>query len=247
MLFGIAYFLSDSLEFNPVDKQRIVTFWHCMYFSSVTFMTIGFGDVIPKVGIGQILVFIESCIALIFTPLFGGYLAYQFLQRPKDILLTDNYFIRYRNNNIFLSTRLGNKGKNIIDCNASVELIHIVNNVKRTLYKMEFSNPLVELNWFLDIRLNGIENNTPLQHLKTLLNNPGESLIRVTVIGTDSDSGNMVHVYKYYKMDDLKYGGKFLDVYNWKGVFRTEPNWANFNSIAEISASEQQIINTLLL
>jgi hypothetical protein len=100
--------------------------------------------------------------------------------------------------------------------------------------------------WFLEIRLDGEENTSALQQVKTLLANPGTSLIRTTVAGFDSGSGNLVHVFKYYTMDKLIYGGKFSDVYTWEGVKRTNPNWANFNKVVSLAADDQQFIDILL-
>ena len=246
LVFGLVYYLFNSLDFKTVPGNNAIRFLDYIYFSAVTFSTIGYGDIIPKAGTGQIIVFIESCFGLTFIPVFGGYIAYQFLQRPNDILLTDNFFIRYRNQKIFLSSRVGNKGKNLIDCTATIELIQIVNNVKRTLFKREINTPLVELVWFLEIRLDGEENAPALQQMKTLLAHPGTSLIRTTVAGFDSGTGNLVHVFKYYTMDKLLYGGKFSDVYTWEGVKRTNPNWANFNKVVSLTTAEQQVIDTLL-
>jgi Ion channel len=246
LMFGLLYFLFDSLDFKSIPGNKTIRFFDYIYFSAVTFTTIGYGDIIPKAGTGQIIVFIESCFELTFIPVFGGFIAYKFLQRPNDILLTDNFFIRYRNQHVFLSSRVGNKGKNLIDCTATIELIQIVNNVKRTLYKREINTPLVELLWFLEIRLDGEENASTLQQMKTLLANPGTSLIRTTVAGFDSGTGNLVHVFKYYTMDKLIYGGKFSDVYTWEGVNRTNPNWANFNKVVSLEAADQQFINILL-
>jgi len=244
--FGIVYYFSDSLEFKTIPGSKTAKFLDYIYFSVITFTTIGYGDILPKAGTGQIIVFIEACLELTFISVFGGYIAYQFLQRPNDILLTDNFFIRYRNQKVFLSARVGNKGKNLIDCTATVELIQIVNNVKRTLYRREINTPLVEFVWFLEIRIDGEENITALQQLKTLLANPDSSLIRTTVSGFDSGSGSLVHIFKYYTMDKLIYGGKFSDVYTWEGVERTNPNWANFNKVISLSNTEQKVIAELL-
>lgn len=245
-VFGLVYFLFGSLDFKSAAGARTVHFLDYIYFSAVTFTTIGYGDIIPKAGAGQVIVFIESCFELTFIPVFGGFLAYKFLQRPNDILLTDNFFIRYRNQHIFLSSRVGNKGKNLIDCNATIELIQIAHNVKRTLYKREISTPLVELTWFLEIRLDGEENAAALQQLKILMTNPGTSLIRTTVVGYDSNSGNLVHVFKYYTMDKLVYGGKFEDVFIWEGIKRTKPDWTNFNKVVSLTMTERQSIDILL-
>jgi hypothetical protein len=246
LVFGILYFEFDALDFKLFTGSKAAHFLDYIYFSAVTFTTIGYGDIVPKAGAGQLIVFIESCFELTFIPVFGGFLAYKFLQRPNDILLTDNFFIRYRNHHIFLSSRIGNKGKNLIDCTATIELIKIENNVKRTLYKREINTPMVELTWFLEIRLDGEENIMALQQLKALMTNPETSLIRITVIGFDSETGNLVHIYKYYTMDKLIYGGKFSDVFTWEGVKRTNPDWSNFNKVLKLTSEDQLFVDDLL-
>ena len=246
LVFGVLYWVSDSLDFRSTSGFNTFHFLDYIYFSAVTFTTIGYGDIVPKAGAGHLIVLIESCCELIFFPVFGGYIAYKFLQRPNDILLTDNFFIRYRNERIYLSSRVGNKGKNLIDCSATVEFIQIAKNVKRTLYRREINAPLVEMTWYLEIRLDGDENISVLQQFKTLIANPGTSMIRTTVSGYDSNSGNLVHVFKYYTMDKLIFGGIFADVYKWEGVKRSEPDWTHFNKIVPLTATEQQIINNLL-
>jgi hypothetical protein len=245
-VFGLAYYYYDSLDFRSASGHNTLHFLDYIYFSAVTFTTIGYGDIVPIAGAGHLIVFIESCFELTFFPVFGGYIAYKFLQRPKDILLSDNFFIRYRNERIYLSFRVGNKGKNLVDCSATVELIQIAKNVKRTLYRREINAPLVEMTWYLEIRLDGDDNAPVLQQMKTLIANPDATLIRTTVSGFDSNSGNLVHVYKYYTMDKLIYGGIFADVYKWEGVKRTEPDWTHFNKIAPLKPDEQSIIDNLL-
>jgi hypothetical protein len=125
-------------------------------------------------------------------------------------------------------------------------LIQIANNVKRTLYRREINAPIVEMTWYLEIRLDGDENTLALQQLKTLIANPDTSLIRTTVSGYDSNSGNLVHVFKYYTMDKLIYGAKFSDVYQWEGVNRTDPDWTHFNKVIPLTEAEQQIIDNLI-
>ncbi len=246
IIFGILYYFFDSLDFKLTAGSDSVNFLDYIYFSAVTFTTIGYGDIVPKTGAGQIIVLIESCFEMTFFPVFGGFIAYKFMQRPNDILLTDNCYIRYRKERIYLSSRVGNKGKNLIDCTATFELIQLSGNDKRTLYKREINTPLLERTWYLEIRLDGDENKPILQLLKTLIANPGISMIRTTVSGYDSNSGNMVHVFKYYTMDKLLYGGKFSDVYTWEGVIRTKPDWTNFNNVVHLTPNEQQVIDNLL-
>jgi hypothetical protein len=71
-------------------------------------------------------------------------------------------------------------------------------------------------------------------------------VIRTTVSGYDSNSGNMVHVFKYYTIDKLVYGGKFSDVFTWEGVKRTKPDWTNFNKVDHLTPTDQKLIDDLL-
>jgi hypothetical protein len=246
LVFGVLYYVFDTLNFKSAAGFNTFRFLDYIYFSAVTFTTIGYGDIVPQAGAGHLLVFIESCCELTFFPVFGGYIAYKFLQRPNDILLTDNFFVRYRNERIYVSFRVGNKGKNLVDCTATIEFIQIANNVKRTLYRREINAPLVEMTWYLEIRLDGDENISALQQFKILIANPDTSLIRTTVSGYDSNSGNLVHIFKYYTMHKLMFGGKFSDVYQWEGVRRTEPDWTHFNKVIPLPVAERQRIDALL-
>jgi inward rectifier potassium channel len=246
LIFGILFYLFDSLSTNIMDPNKEVSLFDYLYFSLVTFSTIGYGEIIPSGIAGKVIIMIESCIGLAYTPFFGGYLAYLFIQRPKDFFLTENIFLRHHNNKIYLSARVGNRGKPIVDCDASIAMFVIENNVKRTLLKQPFSRPMVEISWYINLRLDDPENPIPLQHLKTVLANPDNCLIRITFSGQDAASGNLVHSFKYYKAQDIRRGGSFLDVYKWEGVERIIIDWNNFNKTAEIDKAQNEEIDRLL-
>jgi len=246
LIFGIVFFLFDSLTTNTNKPDRQLVFFDYLYFSLVTFSTIGYGEIIPTGIAGKVIIAIESCIGLAYTPFFGGYLAYLFIQRPQDFFLTENIYLRHNNNKIYLSARVGNKGKPIVDCDATIEMFLVENNVKRTLFKQAFSRPLVELSWYINLRLDEADTPAPLQHLKTVLLNPDNCLIRITFSGHDASSGNMVHLFQYYKADQIKRGGSFLDVYRWEGVERYIIDWNNFNKTAGISEEQNSEIDKLL-
>lgn len=246
LIFGIIFYLFDSLSTNIMDPNKEVSLIDYLYFSLVTFSTIGYGEIIPTGLAGKVIIMVESCIGLAYTPFFGGYLAYLFIQRPKDFFLTENVFLRHHNDKIYLSARVGNSGKPIVDCEASIAMFLIENNVKKTLLKEHFSRPMVEISWYINLRLDDPENPIPLQHLKTVLANPEKCLIRITFSGQDAASGNLVHLFKYYKVKDIRRGGSFLDVYMWEGVERIIINWNNFNKTAEIDEGQNRKIEDLL-
>jgi hypothetical protein len=245
-IFGIFFYLFKSLSTNSTSPNKELSFFDYLYFSLVTFSTIGYGEIIPTGSAGKIIIVIESCIGLAYTPFFGGYLAYLFIQRPKDFFLTDNIYIRHNNNKIYLSARVGNRGEPIVDCDATIDMFHIENNVKKTIFKHAFSRPLVEISWYINLRLDDPDNMLPLQNLRTILAHPDNCLMRITFSGQDSSSGNFIHIFKYYKPQDIRRGGSFLDVYRWEGVERIIINWNNFNKTMEISNEQNMEIDKLL-
>jgi inward rectifier potassium channel len=246
LFFGLLFYLTGSLTMSDANPAARLTFFDHLYFSLVTFSTIGYGEILPSGVTGKVIIVAESCIGLAYTPFFGGYLAYLFIQRPRDFFLTDNIYIRHNNGKIYLSARAGNKGKPIVDCDAALEMFQVENNVKRTLFKHAFSRPLVEVSWYINLRLDDPENPAPLQHLRTVLEDPEHCLIRITFSGQDASTGNLVHLFKYYKAQDVRRGGSFLDVYRWQGVERYIVNWNNFNRTMEMSAEQNQEIDRLL-
>ncbi len=245
-IFGTIFYLFDSLTLNTNNPNKQLSFFDFLYFSLVTFSTIGYGEIIPTGSAGKIIIVIESCIGLAYTPFFGGYLAYLFIQRPKDFFLTENIFLRHNNNKIYLSARVGNRGAPIVDCNASIDMFIIENDVKRTLLKTALKRPLVEISWYINLRLDDPDNPVPLQHIQTIFAHPDKCLIRITFSGNDASSGNFVHIFKYYKPQDIRRGGSFLDVYRWEGVERIIINWNNFNKTMEISEEQNLEIDNLL-
>jgi len=68
LVFGLLYYFFDSLEFKSSTGSEYGSIIDYIYFSAVTFTTIGYGDIVPKAGAGQIMVLIESCFELVFFP-----------------------------------------------------------------------------------------------------------------------------------------------------------------------------------
>ncbi len=44
---GIYYFGADAATYLAKDGQRVTDFVDCLYFSGVTLMTVGYGDIVP--------------------------------------------------------------------------------------------------------------------------------------------------------------------------------------------------------
>jgi len=61
--FAFLYKYFGLIAFNPPDKT--VCIWQSLYFSVVTFTTLGFGDIVPTCLFGQLLVILEVTLGII--------------------------------------------------------------------------------------------------------------------------------------------------------------------------------------
>lgn len=251
LLWGTMIYFLNGAKFSTetlTEARKVITpnFWECLYFSCITFATIGYGDIVPNEIVGQVIVILQSMTAITFVGLFGGYIAYQFLKRPKDIFLTEDIHIRLVDSNIFFSARIGNKGKDLIDCTANIDIIEIRHNVKWTAIKREIKYTLLEKSWFLGIKLNNNANDEFLKAFRNFYNSPEKSMIRILVMGTDIESGELVATSKYYKYENIKIGGRYLDIYHWNNLQTTKPNWTNLNKTGTLTNEEQNLVINLI-
>jgi len=67
VLFSILY---RSIGIFDVSKASVANIWDCLYFSVVTFTTLGYGDVHPLMGIGRLLAEIEAFSGVFLIALF---------------------------------------------------------------------------------------------------------------------------------------------------------------------------------
>ena len=71
-LFSGAYLTNDSM-FTENGREKTLTFEETVYFSIITFTTVGYGDISPR-GINRIIASIESLIGVILNIAFVGYM-----------------------------------------------------------------------------------------------------------------------------------------------------------------------------
>jgi len=96
--FAYVYYISDSIGLTPYSKPHteVIDFEKAIYFSIVSFHTIGFGDIHPTTDFGRQIIMIQSTISLFFTSIFSGVLVYFVIKRPRDIFTTEKVYIRLR-------------------------------------------------------------------------------------------------------------------------------------------------------
>lgn len=246
LLFAYFYYITNSIGMtvytNTVADK--IDFRKAIYFSIVSFHTIGFGDIRPITDQGRFIVMIQSTISLFYTAIFSGFLVYFVIKRPRDIFLTRHLYIRYRNDGFMLSVRVGNKGRTIIDLNSKFEAWIIDNNTRVRIFQHKQVLPDLERILYYDIHLNAAGNEKLKKALIQAIENKYLLHMKFSFIGNDIRTGEQVAFAKYYNSNDLRYGTTFLNVYSWDVDGRRKDfHWKNFERIGEMDVKLTEQFN----
>jgi hypothetical protein len=238
LIFAGAYYATSSIRFSDIHdlngSHPKITFFDSVYFSVVTFLTIGFGDIIPCKTVGRIIFFLQTIFSLLFTSCFSGLLVYYLIKRPQNLMLAHKAYIRFKKNKYLFTIRIGNKGDDVINLKGTLELFYWRENIRKRAYETSIRYPVLEKTWYFDLDLLKPENGILLEKLKDAIFNGKPISLRFTLVGLDSDTGTPVIISKYYHEKDLAFGKNFLDVYHWDENQKSTENWSNFNKIEHL-------------
>ncbi len=232
--FASLYYTTGSIGLTPYSKPYTekIDFEKSIYFSIVSFHTIGFGDIHPTTDLGRKLVMIQSTISLFFTSIFAGFLVFFAIKRPSDIFTTQCVYIRYRKDRFCLSIRLGNKGRDIIDLKSKFEAWTIENNSRVRAFRCEEELPDLEKILYYDIDLDDPDNQSLKSAIKHALRGGTLLHMKFSFIGNDMKTGEQVAYAKYYDSGHLRFGKTFMNVYSWdENGRRKNFRWKNFGRI----------------
>ena len=234
LIFAWLYFVTDSIELTPYvnETAQKPDFAQAIYFSIVSFHTIGFGDIHPINSTGRTIVMIQSAISIFFTAMFSGLLVYYVIKRPNDIFSTKKLYIRRRNESFWLSIRLGNKGRTIIDLDGRFEAWTIDNNSRVRAFQCQREMPDLERILYYDIDLEDPQNRTLKSAVIEAHKGEFRLHMKLSVIGNDIKTGEQVAFAKYFDSTDLVFGKMFMNVYSWDANgHRKDFQWKNFERI----------------
>ena len=89
--FAAVYLYSHSI--GDSMHHNVVRFADAFYFSFVSFMTIGYGDLSPSNDFGKVVLFLETICSVLFNGLFPSVLIYYAIKRPESIQLSSRLLV----------------------------------------------------------------------------------------------------------------------------------------------------------
>lgn len=245
VLFGFLYYISESVEF-VIQQDKKVSFWESIYFSSITYFTVGFGDIVPIRGsYGHFIIMLESLFGTVINSVILAYIFHRFLIRPNDIIMGKYINILYNSNDssYSLCIRIGNKGNRIVNLKMDIQIMQVNDGIRSTLFHIYDQLTILNKSWNASGRLD----RDSISFINKYMDNRSKFRgFRCVLTGTDMKTGNLVSMYKYYSIDDVRFIKKFEFVYKWISFSTTtKTNFRKFDDYIEMDKEYIDLFKSL--
>jgi inward rectifier potassium channel len=238
-LFGLFYFLLGKGALNGIDDSNSINhFLSCVYFSTQTISTVGYGGINPSSAGANIISSLEALLGLLGFALITGLLYGRFSRPKANIRFTDyailTNFKVYKALQFRMVNELINSQISDLECVITVSMVEDVEGQSiRKYHRLEleissiFFFPMV---WTIN---HIIDEKSPLYNisLKEFQDRKGELLILVR--GFDDTFSSTVNKRTSYTYQEIIEGVKF------KSVFTHHDNgsvYQNLNLFNELEA-----------
>ena len=236
--FGYLYHWTGSVKSTASDSPLSII--DAVYFSLLTFHSIGLVVAVPVDLTGRILVSAQGAVSFLFLGTFIALAVYFFIRRGTGLFLSRYVYVRRLNNRFHLSIRAGNRGPDVLNARASLELIYWREKVRRRITTEAKENAVLENVLSFDVDLSLKKNSRLLRQLKTAVFMNNIITMRFILTGIDAASGYPVSVSRYYTQHSIRFGSRFLDLYQWKNGNMSRIRWRDFDVIKPISSDYQK-------
>jgi len=240
IVFGLLYsFLGAEYLVDTSSEPTANIFLRGFFFSVQTFATIGYGTIHP-VGIApNLLVTIESYYSMIATALVTGLVFARFSRPTAKIIFSDTAVIApYKNNSGFMFRIVNNRKNQLIELKAQVLFTHFVEkdgvmNRNFDVLKLERERvSFLPLAWTI---VHPIDEQSPMFGLTRDDFEKADAEILIVLSAMDETFAQIVHARSSYKHEEIKFGHKFVSIYN--EIETGEPISIDIRKISQIERS----------
>jgi hypothetical protein len=243
LIFAYLYYATQSIGYYKflAGGRDEIDFLRTIYFSVVSFHTIGYGDIYPINHQGRVIMMAQAFFSLFYTAVFSGLLVYFIIRRHSDIITTKHIYIRTHNNQWNLSIRIGNEGRYVIDFKGKFEAWLVEGNSRIRVFTNKRDMADLEYILYYDISLDD-PLHKPLKDALMNALNGGQTLhMKFTFFGNDIQSGDQIAHSAYYDSSMIRFGKWFRNIYDWdeKGC-RRNFQWRNFEKIEHLPEADIQ-------
>ena len=241
IFFGLIYGLvggSSLIDTSEIPTQNI--FLRGFFFSVQTFATIGYGTIHPVGILLNLLVTVESYYSLLANALITGLVFARFSRPEAKILFSDNIVITpYQDITGLMFRLVNNRNNQLIELKAQVLYARFVEengalSRRFDLLKLEREKvSFLPLAWTV---VHPINEDSPLYNCSEADLIKADAEILVILSAIDETFAQTVHTRTSYKVDEIKFGYKFSNLYN--QTTNDEPITIDVRKLSEIEKAE---------
>jgi inward rectifier potassium channel len=211
-IFGIIYLLDHGIE-----NARPGSFSDAFFFSVQTMATIGYGGMVPRTFIANLLVSVEALTGLIGLALVTG-LVFAKFSRPTAKVRFSRFAVVARRDGVpSLMFRMANvRGNRIVDASAQVVFARQEKTAEgdemrrfHDLKLQRYRNAIFNYSWTV---IHPLNEDSPLsgESVESMERALGEIIVSVT--GLDETFAQTVHARHSYKPRDIVWGARLADI-----------------------------------
>ena len=247
LTFAFLYDMNNSIVNTHIAEDLSVSvakasFMDTLYFSGITYLTIGYGDFKTVNNTGKFLAVLQGFSGVLINSIFTGIFLYYLVKRPKNILISNKLYIRYKKHKkrFYLSVRVGNKGRALVNVNRILELFTHENNIRKRKLQLSQEYHYLDDLLYWDIDLEKEENRQLLCYIKECLFNKKDITIRISITGTDVDAGELVFIANNYTKYDILFINDYQELYRHHRNNKPKINWQNFHKTVKLEEEKIQ-------
>jgi inward rectifier potassium channel len=219
IIFGLVYSLLGAESLVDTSNEPTVNmFLRGFFFSVQTFATIGYGTIHPVGIIPNLLVTIESYYSLLANALITGLVFARFSRPTAKIIFSDTAIIApYRGINALMFRLVNSRKNQLIELKAQVLFTRFVekNGVQTRIFDLlELERERVSflpLAWTI---VHPIDEKSPMFGLTETDFEKSDVEILIIISAMDETFAQIVHARTSYKLNEIKFGYKFSNLYN---------------------------------
>jgi inward rectifier potassium channel len=200
-----------------IENARPGSFIDAFFFSVQTMATIGYGKMTPNGPWTNTLVTVEALFGMLSTAMATGLMFAKFSRATARVLFSKVLLVTVRDGQRALVLRMGNERANQI-VEAQLRLVFLRNETTKEgepirkmsdLVLQRASTSAFVLSW---TAVHVIDDQSPLKGHTLESLRAVDAQIIASIIGTDDTFGQQVHANHSYRLDDVVWGGRFVDV-----------------------------------
>lgn len=200
-----------------MTNARAGEFFDYFFFSIETLATVGYGAMSPASFHGHLVASAEILTGMVGIAITTGLVFARFSKPTARILFSDCAVIRDFEGSHVLMLRIANERYNrIVEATATLSLVRTEINAQgesfvriHDLRLIRERTPVFALTWIL---IHPIDEGSPLHGLDALQLKASRSRILVSIAGHDETMAATVYAGRDYKVEDLMFDCRFVDI-----------------------------------